>query len=217
MRVVLLGKPGSGKGTQARRLAQAYQIAALSTGELMREAVLQGSGVGQQFKGYLARGELVPDELVLALIEERLQAPDCRSGFLLDGFPRTIVQGEALQAWLIRHGQPLLAALYIDVPDDLLVQRAVGRRFCPRDNLVYHVNFAPPRVVDVCNQCGSTLQQRNDDRAEVVEARVLEYQAKTEPLVQFYRAAGLLRQVDGVGSPDEVATRMESALGKARA
>ena len=188
---------------------------ALSTGELMRQAVLEQTVVGQQFQGYLQRGALVPDQLVLSLIEARLAQADCRTGFLLDGFPRTLGQAEALEAWLLAHDAPLRCALYIEVPDTLLVERATGRRFCPNDGRVYHVKFAPAQQAGHCDQCGAALQQRNDDRAEVVAARIAEYQVKTAPLLGFYGGRGLLRSVDGVGAPDEVERRIAAALATA--
>ena len=212
MRVILLGKPGSGKGTQARRIGERQKIPTLSTGELMRRAVKEESPVGRQFKDYLARGQLVPDELVLALIQARLEGPDCAAGFLLDGFPRTIGQAEALECWLLAQRRLLAGAVYIEVPDALLVERATGRRFCPQDGGVYHVRLAPPKVADHCDLCGGALQQRNDDRVEVVRTRVDVYQENTAPLLGYYGARGLLRTVDGVGTPEAVGTRIETAL-----
>ena len=217
MRVVLLGKPGSGKGTQARRIAKAAAIPAVSTGDLIRSAIATGSELGKRFQGYTNRGLLVPDDLVLALIEERLNKSDCQGGFLLDGFPRTIAQAEALERWLVHQGTPLDATLNINVPDSALVERAVGRRFCPKDGNSYHVKFAPPQATGVCDACGTALEQRADDRADVVMARVAEYKGKTAPLLDFYAQRKLLVEVDGVGTPVEVGARIDQALGTARA
>jgi adenylate kinase len=217
MRVVLLGKPGSGKGTQARRIAKTANIPAVSTGDLIRQAISTGSELGKRFQGFTNRGLLVPDELVLALIEERLNKGDCHAGFLLDGFPRTIAQAEALERWLVHQGTPLDATLNINVPDSALVERAVGRRFCPKEGTSYHVKFAPPQVVGVCDGCGTALEQRPDDRADVVMARVAEYKGKTAPLLDFYAQRKLLVEVDGVGTPVEVGARIDHALGTARA
>jgi adenylate kinase len=217
MRVVLLGKPGSGKGTQARRIAKSAAIPAVSTGDLIRSAIATGSELGKRFQGYTNRGLLVPDDLVLALIEERLNKSDCQGGFLLDGFPRTIAQAEALERWLVHQGTPLDATLNINVPDSALVERAVGRRFCPTDGNSYHVKFAPPQTAGVCDACGTALEQRPDDRADVVMARVAEYKGKTAPLLDFYAQRKLLVEVDGVGTPVEVGARIDQALGTARA
>lgn len=212
MRVVLLGKPGSGKGTQARRIAKNVGIPTLSTGDLIRRAIKTGSELGQKFLSFTKRGALVPDDLVLAIIEDRLGQPDCVNGFLLDGFPRTIPQAEALERWLQAHGTPLNGALNINVPDSALVERAVGRRFCQQDGSSYHVKFAPPQVEGICDQCGGPLEQRNDDRAEVVMARVEEYNNKTAPLVGYYGSRKLLFEVDGVGTPKDVGVRIDKAL-----
>jgi len=212
MRVVLLGKPGSGKGTQARRIAKNANIPTLSTGDLIRQAIKTGSELGKQFRAYTDKGALVPDDLVLAIIEERLDKDDCKNGFLLDGFPRTIPQAEALERWLKEHGAPLDCALNINVPDSALVERAVGRRFCPQDGSSYHVKFAPPQVEGLCDQCGAALEQRNDDRADVVMARVEEYNNKTAPLVNFYKSRRLLVEVDGVGTPKDVGVRIDKAM-----
>ena len=185
MRAVLLGRPGSGKGTQARRISAQRHIPAISTGDLFRQAVSEGSPLGKRFKGYLDQGLLVPDDLVLSLISERLAAPDCRRGFLLDGFPRTIAQAEALSAWLEREGTPLDAALNLTVPDAALVERAMGRRFCAACGASYHVKFAAPKKDGICDACGGTLAQRSDDKDDVVRARVEEYTQKTAPLLGF--------------------------------
>ena len=212
MRAVLLGRPGSGKGTQARRISAQRHIPAISTGDLFRQAVSEGSPLGKRFKGYLDQGLLVPDDLVLSLISERLAAPDCRRGFLLDGFPRTIAQAEALSAWLEREGTPLDAALNLTVPDAALVERAMGRRFCAACGASYHVKFAAPKKDGICDACGGTLAQRSDDKDDVVRARVEEYTQKTAPLLGFYRERGVLLEVDGLGPLHDVAQRIDQAL-----
>jgi adenylate kinase len=212
MRLLLLGKPGSGKGTQAKRIARDESIPAISTGDLIRHAIATGGELGQRFKSFTDRGQLVPDELVLAMVEERLSESDCKMGFLLDGFPRTVPQAEALEAWLVEHDSPMRAAVKIAVPDEALVERAGGRRFCPRDGNSYHITFAPSRKDGVCDECGGTLEQRADDREEVVRARLSEYRAKTAPLISFYEQRGLLVTVDGLGTPDAVEARIEHVL-----
>jgi adenylate kinase len=212
-RIVLLGKPGSGKGTQAKRISRDEDIPAISTGDLIRSAIADGTELGQRFKSYTEKGKLVPDELVLAMVEERLEKPDCSGGFLLDGFPRTVPQATALEEYLTERGTPMHAAVYIIVPDEELVGRAVGRRYCTECGATYHVEFAPPTDSDTCDNCGhAPLQQRSDDREEVVRARLSEYQEKTAPLVDFYGKRGLLVQVDGVGSPADVEERIETLL-----
>jgi adenylate kinase len=212
MRVVLLGKPGSGKGTQARRISEARGLAAVATGELIRQAIATGSAAGQAFRSYSDQRRLVPDALVLELITARLQREDCAHGFLLDGFPRTIAQAEALEAILVGRKQPLSCALSIEVPDEALVERAMGRRYCAHDGSSYHIKFAPPKQDGLCDRCSRPLQQRADDRADVVSARVAEYRTKTEPLAGFYSKRGLLRQVDGLGALDDVSRRIDQAL-----
>lgn len=212
MRVVLLGKPGSGKGTQARRIAKAKGIPQISTGDLIRAAIAAGSPLGLQFQEYADKGLLVPDDLVLALIEERLKQDDSTHGFLLDGFPRTIPQAEALAQWLIKAGMPLDAVLNMQVPDSALIERAEGRRFCGHCGSSFHVKFAPSKEDGVCDNCGHELKQRADDRADVVMNRVGVYKEKTAPLLDFYRSRQLLRDIDGLGTPQEVGDRIEVAL-----
>lgn len=217
MRVLLLGRPGSGKGTQARRMSAAYGVPAISTGDLFRQAVAEKSELGQKFQGYLDRGALVPDGLVLDLIGERLAQADCRSGFLLDGFPRTMAQAEALEGWLERGATPLQDALYLQVDEEHIVERAIGRRFCSQCAASYHLRFHPPARAGVCDACGGELAQRSDDTEAVVRKRAVEYLEKTAPLLQFYRGRKLLREVDGLGTMDEVAGRIDAVLGRAPA
>lgn len=212
MRAVLLGRPGSGKGTQARRISAEQGIPAISTGDLFRQAVVDGTPLGTRFKGYLDQGLLVPDDLVLSLISERLAQPDCKEGFLLDGFPRTIAQAEALSDWLDKEGKPLDAALNLQVPDAALVERAMGRRFCAKCGASFHVKFAPPHQEGMCDACGGPLAQRSDDKDDVVRARVQEYTDKTAPLLGFYRSRGVLLEVDGLGALSDVAVRIDMAL-----
>lgn len=212
MRVILLGRPGSGKGTQARRLAEGRKVPVISSGDLFRNAVAEGTPLGVRFKGYLDKGQLVPDSLVLAIIGERLEQRDCREGFLLDGFPRTLAQAKALEHWLTRAKTPLDATLYLVVPDEDLIERARGRRFCLRCGSSFHVVWHAPLVADVCDKCGGDLIQRHDDRDEVVRARAEEYSEKTAPLLAFYRERKLLREINGLGGLDEVQDRIAKAL-----
>ena len=213
MRLVFLGKPGSGKGTQSKYIEREYRIPAISTGDLIRAAIREDTSLGQEFKSFTSRGALVPDELVVAIVVERLGDADCGEGFLLDGFPRTIPQAEALERILKERGTPLERVLNLSVPDELLTERAEGRRFCGGCGASFHVKFAAPKVEDTCDHCGAAgLYQREDDRAEVVGARVTEYNEKTAPLIGFYESRSLLAEVDGVGSLTDVQARIRAAL-----
>jgi adenylate kinase len=212
MRILLLGKPGSGKGTQSKHIASSRGIPAISTGDLIRQAIREGTELGVRFKSFTDRGLLVPDDLMIEMVAERLAKPDAKNGFLLDGFPRTVPQAEALERMLIDNATPLQAAVNLDVPDDILIERATGRRSCPKDGSSYHVSFKPPKKDMVCDLCGTALIQRPDDREEVVKARIEEYRTKTMPLQAFYQSRGILIDVDGVASPEQVEKRIESAL-----
>jgi adenylate kinase len=211
MRGILLGKPGSGKGTQAKRISQRLGIPSISTGDLIRAAIVADSPLGQRFKEFSSKGLLVPDGLVVDLVRERLVREDCRAGFLLDGFPRTVGQAEALEG-LTSSGKALSHAIHIDVPNSILVERAEGRRFCPVDGRLYHVTFAPPEVAGKCDECGTVLAQRDDDRGSVVAERLKEYQNKTQPVLAYYRKRGLCIDVDGVGHPGDVEERIIQAI-----
>lgn len=212
LRLLLLGKPGAGKGTQSLRIAARAGIPAISTGELIRCAIAEGTELGRRFKDYTEKGKLVPDELILAMVEERLSESDCQRGFLLDGFPRTKPQAEALEAWLQERAMALTAAVSIVVPDHVLVERAAGRRYSPSSGRTYHVKYAPPQVSGKDDVTGEDLIQRDDDREEVVRARLEEYQKKTAMLADFYRVRSLLVEVDGVASPEDVERRIAEAL-----
>lgn len=213
MRLILLGKPGSGKGTQSKHIAAAHGIPAISTGDLIRDAIDEGTELGKRFQSYTESGQLVPDELVVAMVDERLDKADTRDGFLLDGFPRTVPQAEALDQLLEERSVGLDSVIYLKVPDDMLVDRAVGRIVCCNCGASYHLRFKPPTRSGICDVCGhQDFKQRDDDREEVVRKRVAEYEAKTSPLVDFYRGKGVLSDVNGVGSPSEVQERIEHAL-----
>ncbi|MEO1482658.1 MAG: adenylate kinase [Myxococcota bacterium] len=213
MRMVLLGKPGSGKGTQSRSIAEEHHIPAISTGDLIRDAIKEGSELGKRFQRYLEKGELVPDELVVAMVDERLDKPDTSDGFLLDGFPRTVPQAEALDQLLVDREMSLDRVIYLKVPDELLIDRATGRIICCNCGATYHKTMKPPKKEGTCDVCGQhEFKQRDDDREEVVRKRVAVYEEETSPLVEFYRNKGVLKDVDGVGSPTEVRDRIEHAL-----
>jgi adenylate kinase len=205
MKLVLLGPPGAGKGTQAERIKSRYDLAHLSTGDMLREAVAEGTEVGRQAKDIMAAGRLVPDDLIIRLVEERVGQPDCAGGFVLDGFPRTRGQAEALDMLLARHGQKLDAVVEIAVDDDTLVERIAGRFSCANCGAGYHDRFKPTRTPGVCDACGSTeLTRRPDDNAETVRARLRAYHDQTAPLLPYYRDKGLLVTVDGVAEIDQV-------------
>lgn len=212
MRLIFLGKPGSGKGSQAQAITKEYQIPAISTGDLIRAAISGGTELGVRFKGYTSKGLLVPDELVLAMVEERLGLSDCKNGFLLDGFPRTEPQADGLAIMLENRAAPLDCVLYINVPDEILLERATGRRVCKESGQVYHIQYKPPRVEGVCDVSGKPLIHRDDDREDVVVKRLKEYDEKTSPLIAYYREKGVLHEVDGVGSFADVEARIAKAL-----
>jgi len=213
MRLILLGPPGAGKGTQAKRLIERYGIPQISTGDILRAAVRDGTDLGRKAKQYMDAGKLVPDEVVIGIIEERLQQPDCAKGFILDGFPRTVAQADALNRVLANLGQAIDHVVSIEVPDEELVERLTGRRTCRGCGAMYHVKFSPPKAQGVCDKCGGELYQRDDDREETIRARLKVYHEQTAPLVEYYEKAGLLRRIPGQGSVDEIYARIEGVLG----
>jgi len=208
MRMILVGPPGAGKGTQAAKLVERYAITHISTGDMLRAAVAEGSELGRKADGYMKTGQLVPDDLVIALVIERIGKPDCAQGFMLDGFPRTRPQASALDAELKKAGAALDVVLLIEVPDELIVERITGRRMDPETGDIYHVKFkpAPPEVA-------GRLIQRKDDTEEACRARLEKYHSETAPIIPYYQEQGLLKRVHGVGSPDEIAGRIADALG----
>ena len=206
-RIVFLGPPGAGKGTQAAGLARELGIPHLSTGDLLRAAVAAGSPLGREAEGYMRAGQLVPDELVLKILEERLARPDAGSGFLLDGYPRNVAQGETLA-----RRTPVDRVVSFEVPSEELVRRLSERRTCPKCQSVYHLTFQPPKTRGRCDHDGAELIQRPDDRPEAVAQRLKVYAEQTAPLLDFYRRRGLLRPVDAGGSPEEVARRIRAAV-----
>ena len=215
MRLVLLGPPGAGKGTQAKLLQEHFDIPQISTGDILRGAAKEGTRLGKQAKKYMDRGELVPDSVILDIVEERLSADDCHKGFLLDGFPRTVVQAEAFQTMLDRQNQVLDGAVSLRVPRQKLVARLSGRRTCRQCGAMYHVRFNPPKKEGVCDQCGGDLYQRADDREETIEARMEVYDRESAPLLEHFRRKGLLREVDGSKTTDEVFREILRQLRKA--
>ena len=204
MRIVLLGPPGAGKGTQAKLLREHFKIPQISTGNILRQAVHDGTAVGQQAKEFMNRGELVPDSVIIDIVDARLAADDASHGFLLDGFPRTVPQAEAFEAMLQKRNLSLDGVIDLIVPRDELIARLSGRRTCKQCGHMYHLRFNPPKTPGVCDECGGELYQRPDDREETVAARMEVYEKQTEPLREHYRQKGTLRLVDGDRPTDEV-------------
>jgi adenylate kinase len=216
MNVILLGPPGAGKGTQAKRLVEELQIPQVSTGDILREAARSGTEMGRRAKPIMDAGQLVPDEVVIGIIGERLEQGDARAGFILDGFPRTVAQAEALERMLAAKGKRIDRVLAIEVPESQVVARISGRRSCPKDGAVYHVAAQPPKREGVCDSCGSALIQRDDDRAEKVVERLRQYRDNTAPLIAYYETKGALARVAGEGSADGVFAELMKALGRTR-
>ena len=214
--LVLLGPPGAGKGTQADRLRKDFNLPYYSTGIILREAVENETELGRKAKEYMDAGDLVPDELICEVIAERFDSGEADNGFLLDGFPRTVGQAEMLDRLLDARGRELTAVLLIEAPDDEVVRRLSGRRTCAKGQHVYHVEFDPPKHEGVCDQDGSRLIQRDDDKPETVRKRLSVYHEQTEPLVEWYENKGVLRRFDGTRSPDEVNDRIRATLATKR-
>lgn len=212
MQIVLLGAPGSGKGTQAKRLMEKYGIPQISTGDLLRAAVAQGTELGRKAKAAMDQGHLVADEIVVGMIRERLEEPDTRSGFVLDGFPRSYDQAIELDEVLGALGKPLQAALLIKVDQEALFKRLTGRRVCRKCGHMFNVHYNPPKVEGVCDLCGSELMQRDDDNEETIANRLRVYQEQTQPVIEYYREQSRLDTVDGEGEMDEVFERIEAVL-----
>jgi adenylate kinase len=209
--LVLIGPPGAGKGTQAKMLEERFGVAHISSGDLLRAAIRDGSKRGKEAKAYMDRGELVPDELVVALIEDRLMRED-GNGFLLDGFPRTVRQAETLSSMLTRHRRSIDAALSLQVPTEELVTRLGGRRTCRVCGAMYHLRFDPPRVPGRCDRCGGELYQRDDDNEGTIRARLEVFARQTQPVLQYYAQRSKLREVDGCGTPAEVLKRIVAVI-----
>ncbi len=207
-RIVFLGSPGAGKGTQAAALAQELSVAHLSTGDLLRAAVAGKTPLGTEADGYIRKGLLVPDDLVVQILRERLDHPDTSDGFLLDGFPRTLAQAELLDRFV-----PLDDVIAFEIPEELLIERLTQRRLCPVCKTVYNVVTAPPRIAGHCDRDGAALEQRSDDLPDAVRTRIAVYHRQTEPVLKFYQDRGRLRTLDARGTPEEVRARLRALLG----
>jgi adenylate kinase len=216
LNLVLLGPPGAGKGTQARRLSEDFGLPYIATGDMLRDAVREETELGQKARDYMERGDLVPDDLIIKMIIERLEDPDTEAGFILDGFPRTQAQAEALDRELEKLDRSLTAALVFDVSEDEVTRRLAGRRVCVKNQHNYHIEFNRPKHEDRCDLDGSRLVQRDDDREEVVKHRLEEYRTKTEPVIEYYEDQSLLRRVDATRSPDQVRDQIRAILAAAR-
>jgi adenylate kinase len=216
LNLVLLGPPGSGKGTQGERLQEEVQLPYWATGDLLRAAVREGTDLGRSAKQYMDRGDLVPDEVIVGMIGERIDSIEAADGFILDGFPRTTPQADALAAKLSELGRELTAVLLIDVDDEEVVRRLGGRRTCAENGHVFHVEFNPPQQEGVCDLDGSELIVRDDDKPDVIRHRLEQYHEKTAPLVEYYDAQSLLRRIDGAESPDSVADEIRRTLATLR-
>ena len=213
MKIIMLGAPGAGKGTQAKQIAGKYGIPHISTGDIFRANIKNGTELGKKAKEYMDQGQLVPDELTCDLVMDRIAEDDCKNGFVLDGFPRTIPQAEALDAALTKTGQAMDYAIDVDVPDENIVNRMSGRRACLKCGATYHIVSIPPKQEGICDTCGAELVIRDDDKPETVQKRLDVYHEQTQPLIDFYSKKGILKSVDGTKSMDEVFGAITDILG----
>lgn len=212
MQIIMMGAPGAGKGTQAAKIAAKYGIPQISTGDMFRSAVAEGTELGKAAKEYMSAGKLVPDEVTIGIVRERLAKDDCKAGFILDGFPRTVEQADALKKILSDLGKGISAVINIDVPLSDLIERGVGRRICKSCGATYHIKFHAPVKENICDVCGGALYQRADDTAETMSKRLSVYEASTRPLIDYYKAAGVYVEIDGRQSIDAVTEALNKVL-----
>lgn len=212
MNLIFLGPPGAGKGTQAKQISEKYKIPQISTGDILRAAVREQSPMGIKAKEYMDAGALVPDEVVVGIVEERLKQPDCVSGFILDGFPRTIAQADSLEKTLLQLKKDIKYVISIEVDCDELVKRITGRRTCQKCGRGYHILFDPPKKHDICDVCGGDLFQREDDKEATIRNRLDVYEKQTEPLISYYKNKSLLRSVVGTGAIDEIQDKIKAII-----
>ena len=214
MRLVFLGAPGVGKGTQAEMVAAKLAIPKISTGDLLRTGVAQKTSLGLEAQQYMTRGELVPDNVVIGLVAEKVGSPECEKGFILDGFPRTILQADALAGILQKQEAVLDRVMYFVIPREEVVRRLSGRRSCSTCSAVYHIDYVPPKQEGRCDECGAALVQRSDDKRETVESRLMVYEEQTSPLIDYYKEKDVLAELDGTGSVEDVQGRLLALLAR---
>ncbi len=213
MKIIMLGAPGAGKGTQAKKIAAKYEIPHISTGDIFRANIKNGTELGKKAKTYMDQGLLVPDELVVDLVVDRVQQDDCKNGYVLDGFPRTIPQAESLDAALEKLGDKIDYAINVEVPDENIIDRMGGRRACVGCGATYHIKYNPTKVEDVCDTCGEKLILRDDDKPETVQKRLAVYHDQTQPLIDYYTNSGVLKEVDGTVDMEDVFAAIVDILG----
>jgi len=213
MKIIMLGAPGAGKGTQAKKIAAKYQIPHVSTGDIFRSTIKEGPELGRKAKEYMDQGALVPDQLTIGMLLDRIQKEDCKDGYVLDGFPRTIPQAESLQKAITEMGQKIDFAINIDVPDENIINRMSGRRACISCGATYHIVYNPSKEPGICDVCGSELVLRDDDKPETVKKRLSVYHAQTRPLIDYYKEAGVLVNVDGTQALNKVFSDITDILG----
>lgn len=214
MIIILLGAPGVGKGTQGSLISKQFAIPQISTGDILRNEVKKSTELGKQAKNFMDKGELVPDDIIIGMMENRIKADDCSNGFILDGFPRTVEQADALGRMLDKNNLELNCSLLIDVPEDVIIERLTGRRVCPNCGEVYHLKYNPPKNDNVCDKCGTKLIQRDDDKKETVKNRLDVYNRSTAPLINYYERKGKLIKINGMGNIDQIFDSVKFALEK---
>lgn len=214
MNILIMGPAGAGKGTMSDLILKEYDIPHISTGDILRENVRNNTEIGQEAKSYMEAGKLVPDKVINAMVEKRLQEPDCQKGYLLDGFPRTLVQAEAFSEIADKIGKPVEAVIALEVDFEILKERITGRRICPKCGAIYHIKNHPSKVEGICDECGSELQQRKDDTVEQLTVRMDEYEKSTKPVIDFYEGKGVVTHINAAQKPDVVFGVIKEALGK---